>query len=248
VEELLPGPEKERVDDEPVLVDESKPRELVDDLTAAVDEQVVPRLVLELLNRRPEVALDDRRVPLRPAQRSRRDELRHRVHLAAELSGLRFHRRPRGGEALVGDAAEDERVARVEVLLLEVGQLIVPVGRRPGGVLDDAVERDVDGELELSHATNSSSRSASSCTSLFATRVSGANGSTTTRPFSNCQVPASIPSTRIVGLTSPFTPKTRFLNCSGMTRVRSWKASSTLSHFGRKRTGAGVPASGSGAR
>ena len=42
-------------------------------------------------------------------------------------------------------------------------------------------------------------------------------------------------------------PMTVFRYSSGSTRVRSANASSTLSHFGRKRTGAGVSGSGSGA-
>ena len=51
--------------------------------------------------------------------------------------------------------------------------------------------------------------------------------------------PATNPSTRNVCATSPFMPMTVFRYCSGSTRVRSAHASSTLSHFGRKRTGAG---------
>src|SRR5438132_203749 len=52
---------------------------------------------------------------------------------------------------------------------------------------------------------------------------------------------------RIVRAMSPFIRMTAFRYCSGSTRVRSAHASSTLSHFGRKRTGAGVSASGRGA-
>ena len=61
-------------------------------------------------------------------------------------------------------------------------------------------------------------------------------------------MPATNPSTRNVCATSPFMRITVFRYCSGSTRVRSANASSTLSHFGRKRTGAGVSGSGSGAR
>src|SRR5436190_13819700 len=44
-------------------------------------------------------------------------------------------------------------------------------------------------------------------------------------------------SARNVCATSPFMRMTAFRDRSGRTRVRSGNASSTLSHFGRKRTG-----------
>ena len=59
-----------------------------------------------------------------------------------------------------------------------------------------------------------------------------------------CHVPATKPSTRNVCATSPFFPVTFLRYGSGSTRVRSWNASSTLSHFGRKRAGAHVSGSG----
>jgi hypothetical protein len=55
---------------------------------------------------------------------------------------------------------------------------------------------------------NASKRSASSATSRFTVRGSVVNGSVTTRPSSARQMPATNPSTRKVGATSPFIPMT----------------------------------------
>ena len=65
--------------------------------------------------------------------------------------------------------------------------------------------------------------------------------SRSTLPFlSALQLPATTPSTRNVCVTSPFFAITVLRSSSGRTRRRSAWASSVLSHFGRKRTGAGV--------
>jgi hypothetical protein len=51
-----------------------------------------------------------------------------------------------------------------------------------------------------------------------------------------------------VPIVAPVFPTTAFRSSSGSTRLRSAWASSVLSHFGRKRTGAAVSAGGTGAR
>ena len=74
----------------------------------------------------------------------------------------------------------------------------------------------------------------------------GANGSTGTVRLGR-QLAATTPSTSKVGATSPFLPTTSV----GALRQHAppvGDASKRLSHFGRKRTGAGVSAGGSGAR
>src|SRR5919106_3654532 len=72
-------------------------------------------------------------------------------------------------------------------------------------------------------AKNASKRPASSTSSRCTERDSRATGSSTTRPFSTRQVPATNPSTRNVGATAPFMRMTFFRYCSGSTRVRSAK-------------------------
>src|SRR5256885_4975490 len=94
-------------------------------------------------------------------------------------------------------------------------------------------------------ATKASRRAASSSNSRCMALDKGEKASVLTRPFTTRHEPATNPSTRKVCATSPLIPMTRFRYCSGSTLERSACASSTLSHFGRKRIGAGIDASGS---
>ena len=61
------------------------------------------------------------------------------------------------------------------------------------------------------------------------------------------QLPANMPSTRIVPMLAPFPGGSGMLRPGGMIRERSSWPSRTLSYSGRKRGGAGVSASGRGA-
>ena len=73
-------------------------------LDAAVDDDLTVDLLLELRDRVRDVALEDGGViPLRLLQRRRDDVLGHVVELVGELA---FPRRPRRGEAFVGDTFE----------------------------------------------------------------------------------------------------------------------------------------------
>src|SRR5262249_5189479 len=109
--------------------------------------------------------------------------------------------------------------------------------------------REMRADLHRYAASQASRSAASSSTARRATRGSGAKGTAFTLPFrSYDQLPATTPSTRKVCVTSPSAATTDLRSSSGSTRARSACAKSVLSHFGRKRTGAGVSAGGSGAR
>jgi hypothetical protein len=100
---------------------------------AAVDEDVGALLLLELGHLLGEVALDKVRVPLeRFAERGGDDVLGHAVELLGlpVLVGLPG---PRLGEVLVGHAAEQQRVARRQLIALELVSVPAAVeGERPG--------------------------------------------------------------------------------------------------------------------
>lgn len=67
------------------------------------------------------------------------DVLGHAVHLVAELAGL--HRRPGGRESLVGPAAKQQRVARLQLAPLELRCFFAEELERPlARLLEDAVE------------------------------------------------------------------------------------------------------------
>src|SRR5205085_1835584 len=71
-----------------------------------------------------DIALDQRRVVPRQLPQRRGDHvLRHRVHLLREAD-LIGHRRPRGREALVGDAPEQQRLCLERLVELELGALL----------------------------------------------------------------------------------------------------------------------------
>jgi len=130
-------------DHQPVLVDQPQRRQLVHEVAAAIDQQVPAILGLEGAHTVTEIVLQQCRVPFGRGQAARGDVLGHRVHLAAEVAAALLHLRPRGGEALVGDAAEQQGVAALQVVVLHLRQVLAvlaPEQARPGRVLDHAVE------------------------------------------------------------------------------------------------------------
>ena len=85
-EQALAAAEDDRVDEQPVLVDQVVAQELVDEVRAAVDEEVAAGLRLQLPDLGGHVAGDDRRVvPVGPLERVRDDVLRDAVHLPDHL-------------------------------------------------------------------------------------------------------------------------------------------------------------------
>src|SRR5215470_677141 len=106
-------------------------------------------------------ARDDRGVgPGRPGERGRDDVLRHRVHLLGELAAGFLHRRPGGGEPLVGHAPEQLGIGALQLFALELLALGGRVAEAPAAVLgalaaarviDDPVERDELGDDQLAH-------------------------------------------------------------------------------------------------
>src|SRR5215469_1518565 len=151
-EQPLARADQHRVDHEPVFIDESVLPQRVDKRCTAVDKDVAVVLLLELGHLKGDVARDDRAVPPRRlGERGRHDELRHGVHARAEVPRGFFHRLPRGSEPVVGDPAEQQRVAGlqlVELVRLTTGRGMTeapPALRRSlgsAGILDDAVDRD----------------------------------------------------------------------------------------------------------
>ena len=96
-------------------------------------------------------------------------------------------------------------------------------------------------------ARNASRRATSSSSSRRTERDGTPNGSSRTRPFSaRPRCPRRIRRRGTSARRRRSMRMTVFLYCSGSTRVRSANASGTVSHFGRKRTGAGTSASGRG--
>src|SRR2546423_1572741 len=109
-----------RKDHQAQLVDEPTCEQRLHELRAAGDEDVAVELLLQLPDLVREVAREHGRVvPLGNLQCRRDDELRHRVHLLAELA-CALHRGPRCGEAFVGHPAEQLCVARRQLLELEL--------------------------------------------------------------------------------------------------------------------------------
>ena len=126
--QALAGAENDREDHEPVLVDEVVLAQGPDQVAAAGDEDVSRHLLLELRDLAGDVAADHRRVLPRGigvGERGRDDVLGHAVHLLAEVVGA--HRRPRLGEALVGDPAEQLRVGRHQLVVLELVAVLAAV-------------------------------------------------------------------------------------------------------------------------
>src|SRR6266536_691038 len=131
VEEALPAPEHDRMDHEAALVDEAVLQQRAHQLAAAGDQDVLARLLLQLRHLRGDVPADDARVgPLGLVQGRRDDVLGHRVHPVGEADVV-GHRRPGLGEALVGQAPQELRVAGEQLVELELGRLLAPERERP---------------------------------------------------------------------------------------------------------------------
>jgi hypothetical protein len=184
--------ENGRVDHQPVLVDEVVLHQRLDQRVGAVDED----LAVESGH---VVDRDDVRVvPRRIAQRRRHDVLRHRVELVGEAR-LVGAIRPRGGEALVGRAAEQERVGGHHLVDLELVALVAALElERPAaelellgapGVLHHAVEGD---ELRHHDLPHDSSLSWSTDSTLPAGSVNQAMYGPPARmiPRSSCSIPS----------------------------------------------------------
>ncbi len=153
---FLPEPSTTGNDHQPVLVDEAARHQRLDELDGAVDEDVA---LVPVAQPSQIVEADHRRVvPLGILERRGDEVLRHGVELVGEIA---LARGPGRGEALVGDAAEQERVARhhlVELELVPVRPALelerptaVLVALGPARILDDAVERDELGDDDLAH-------------------------------------------------------------------------------------------------
>src|SRR5439155_1351319 len=114
----------------------------LDELGASRDQDVSVELLLQLADLFGEVAVDHRRVvPLGVLQRRRDDELRNRVHLLPELAGA-VHRRPRLRESFVGLATEELRLARHQLVELELVALFAAVEpERPAPALGKLIAR-----------------------------------------------------------------------------------------------------------
>src|SRR5215208_417224 len=158
-EQTLPFSEDDREHHQAVLVDEILLLQRVHKLRAAVDDDVVGELLLELAYLGCDIPADDGRVvPLGLVQRRRDDELGHVVELVGELS---FPRWPRIREAVVRHAPEEECVGRHRLVELELVSLFAPVElKAPTAVLvilgatrvfDDAVHRHELCDHDLSH-------------------------------------------------------------------------------------------------
>jgi hypothetical protein len=118
-EQALSAREHEWIQHEPKAVDQAVPHEGVDQPAAAVDQQILAGLLLQLLHGLDGVAFEQPCVPLqRLFQGCRCNELGH----AVDLFGIWITRPlgPRGNEFLVGDPAEEEPLAVEQQLGLEL--------------------------------------------------------------------------------------------------------------------------------
>jgi hypothetical protein len=117
---------------------------------AAGDEDVTRELLLQLADFLSEIALEHRRaVPLGVLEGRRDDELGHLVHLLPELARA-VHCRPGLGKALIRHTPEKLRVARHQLVELELVALVTAVELerptavaellRPAGILHDTVQ------------------------------------------------------------------------------------------------------------
>jgi hypothetical protein len=127
LEQPLPRTQYHREDHQPVLVDEVVLHQRLHELRAAGDEEVATRPLFQLRDRLGDVTLDHRGVvPVCTLERSRDDELRHRVHLLGE-PGLVRPRRPGRGETFVGLAPQEQRVGGENLVELELVAFRAPV-------------------------------------------------------------------------------------------------------------------------
>jgi hypothetical protein len=125
---------------------------------AAGDDDVLPRLLLELPDGGDRIAAEDRRrLPAGIGQRAGDDVLLHPVQVGGDPGRVLGLQRPVAAEVLEGAPAQQQGVGGL-VLAAGLGQLIGAVG--PGSLLrvepvadhlDRAVERDVLRESERPH-------------------------------------------------------------------------------------------------
>src|ERR1700722_7898065 len=149
VEEVLPSAHQDGVDHEAVLVDQAMAAEIVDQLSASVDQQPVVS-ALQASHDLGHVALHEGCVPLGLDQGRRGDVLRQPVHAVSE-AGLIAHGRPGRLEPLVGHTTEEQGITLEEVLVLEKLELLVEIRPAPGRFLHDSVQGDVLHCDNLSH-------------------------------------------------------------------------------------------------
>src|ERR1700678_4189174 len=160
-EEALAGPEHDREDDEAQLVNEVVLDQGVHQLVAGVDKDLTADLLLQLRNSADHLACDDGRVgPFRIARGRGHDVLRHAVQLVGPRAAAR---QPPRGEPLVASPPQQQRVGAQCLLGLDTGppfevlssELAEPAAEQKAllavGVLDDAIERDVGSDDDLSH-------------------------------------------------------------------------------------------------
>src|SRR5581483_2784660 len=162
LEQPLPAAQYDWVHHQAVFVDQAVLAQRFGQRGAGEDEDVSDMGALQLGHLRLDVTGDDRGVLPRPfRQRGGHHHLGHGVHLLSVLSGGLLHGRPRGGEALVADPAEQQHVGGPQLLQLPRFPVRGRVAEAPptlgvtlgaAGVLDDPVQRDELGHDELSHA------------------------------------------------------------------------------------------------
>jgi hypothetical protein len=103
-EQVLPAAQDNRVNGDPVLVDEVVPHQRVDEIGAPRCQDVAARLLLQLPDLVDDVATEQRRVlPLHVLQRLRNHILRERIHPVGEALVAR-RRRPERRPYLVRHA------------------------------------------------------------------------------------------------------------------------------------------------
>ena len=151
-EQALAASQDDRVEEQPILVDQVVAQELVDQVRAAVDHEFAARLRLQLRDLGRHVSRQDRRVvPIRAFEGVGHDVLRDGVHLLGHLEVAAAGGRPERRPDLPRPTAQQERIGRhhlalvVDPVLLGLdakGPRVAagPVLVEPGS-LDDAVER-----------------------------------------------------------------------------------------------------------
>ena len=156
-EQALALAQDDREDHQPVLIDQPVLGQGVHQLGAALDEQVAAGLVLDRRDLGRDVAAQHGGVaPGRFAGRqgARYDVLMDAVHPLAEV--IAAHARPRRGEPLVGDPAEQERPGLEQFLVLELIAFRAAVKvKGPPGLFHHPVERHELGDHDLSHVRSS---------------------------------------------------------------------------------------------
>jgi hypothetical protein len=115
-EQVLPAAQDDRVDRDPVLVDEVVPHQRVDEIGASRCQDVAARLLLQFPDLVEDVAAEQRRVlPLHVLQGLRNHVLRERIDPVGEAL-VAGRRRPKRRPDLVRHAPQEERVHREDLL------------------------------------------------------------------------------------------------------------------------------------